>query len=379
MPRDVPAGVDIPRMRILHVLSTSQRRGAEAFAYQLHEALVDRGHASRAIALIPTPSGRALPVDALAARRWDARGIRALRRHALAVDVVIAHGGTTLPACAAALLTLRVPLVYVNIGDPRHWAAGWTRRARVTLMLRRASAVATVSPSGRDALVGHYRFPRSRITVIPNGRKADDYAPVDAAGRRRARERLGLMTDGPVVSTIAALNPEKRVDVAIETIARRPDAMLLVAGDGPEASKLRTLAAARAPNRVRFLGSVENAAPVLAASDACLLTSDSEGVPGALIEAGLMAVPAVATDIGFVRDVVQDGITGRLVPPQDPDATAKALDDVLDLRDKFGSSARAHCLAHFEMTEVTRQWETLLASLCIAAAVQGKCLRARVV
>ena len=347
-------------MRILHVLSTSQRRGAEAFALQLHGALREQGHASSAVALAPTPSRQQLAVEVLAARRSDARGLKALRLHARSVDVVIAHGGSTLPACALGLVGLDVPFVYVNIGDPRHWAAGWSRRFRAGLMLHTAAAVATVSPLGVEALTSHYRLPQSRICVIPNGRRAGDYAPVNAAGRVRARQDLGLPPDGYLVSTIAALNPEKRIDIAIEAVARLADTCLVIAGDGPEASTLHKLAAARAPGRIRFVGTVENAAPVLAASDACLLTSDSEGVPGVLIEAGMMAVPTVATDVGFVRDVVQQGATGRLVPPRDPEATAAALTEVLADRDKLGLAARQHCLAQFEMGSVTRKWELLL-------------------
>jgi glycosyltransferase involved in cell wall biosynthesis len=350
----------LPPMRILHVLSTSQRRGAEAFALQLNRALRERGHDSQAVALTPSSSGQQFAVEVLAARRSDARGLRALRHRGRAADVVIAHGGSTLPACALGLVGLDVPFVYVNIGDPRHWAAAWSRRIRAGLLLKRAAAVASVSPLGREALISHYRLPPSRICVIPNGRSADRYFPADAVGRGRARRELGLPTDGDLVAIVAALNPEKRIDVAIEAVSRLADAHLVIVGDGPEASGLRTLAAARAPGQIRFLGSVDDARAVLAAADACLLTSDSEGVPGVLIEAGMMAVPIVATDVGFVRDVVQDQVTGRLVPARDPASTATALTAVLRDRERLGHAARQHCLRHFEMESVTQRWELLL-------------------
>ncbi|MFD0350244.1 glycosyltransferase [Kitasatospora aburaviensis] len=95
-----------------------------------------------------------------------------------------------------------------------------------------------------------------------------------------------------------------------------------------------------------------------------LLTSDSEGVPGVLIEAALAGLPAVATDVGWVGSVVRDGATGALVAPGDPLALAEALAAVLaGDRAALGAAAREHALAHFELGVVADAWQELFTEL----------------
>ena len=91
-----------------------------------------------------------------------------------------------------------------------------------------------------------------RVTVIPNGVVADRFTPTDAEGRAQARRDLSLDEQRFTLVYVGALVPEKGVDLAIEAVARVPAAQLLVAGDGPEASTLRALAARVAPDRVVF-------------------------------------------------------------------------------------------------------------------------------
>jgi glycosyltransferase involved in cell wall biosynthesis len=134
----------------------------------------------------------------------------------------------------------------------------------------------------------------------------------------------------------------------------------VLAGDGPERPPLEALAASAAPGRVRFLGATDEPETVLAAADLLALSSDSEGVPGVLIEAGLAGVPVVATDVGWIRDVVRHGETGLLVPPGDPALFAAALRKALGERDAFGQAARAHCVAEFDMERVTDKWQQLI-------------------
>jgi glycosyltransferase involved in cell wall biosynthesis len=166
-----------------------------------------------------------------------------------------------------------------------------------------------------------------------------------------------------VIAVIGALSPEKRVDVAIAAVARIPGAHLVIAGDGPERATLEALAERSAGNRVHFLGATTEPERVLAASDVLVLSSDSEGVPGVLIEAGLAGLPVVATDVGWVRDVVRPGVTGLLVSPRRPDQLADAVRQALEGRDKLGRGGREHCLAEFEMGPVTDKWQRVLADM----------------
>jgi len=348
---------------VLHVLTSNSRRGAETLAFELHCAMLAEGTRSDAVALSPRGGGDVLPVPILAGHRFSVSGLRALRRRATEARVVVAHGSSTLLACGAGLAGAGVPFVYVNIGDPHYWAATQARRARVRFLLRRAAAVAAISHGSRQVLVDDFGLPPERVHVIPNGRRAGAFPPADPATRARARQDLGLDESGDLLAMIGALSPEKRVDVAVDALAELPHVRLVVAGAGPQRDALADLAERRAPGRVTFLGSTDRPATVLAAADALVLSSDSEGVPGVLIEAGLAALPVVTTDVGWVREVVVDGVTGQLAPPGDPGALAAGVRAVLADRDRLGAAARVRCLERFELGAVLAQWNTLLADM----------------
>lgn len=353
-------------LRVLHVLTSDQRRGAELSAVMLQTEFRRRGHLADAVALASQPGDAALDdVRVLGPRRLAFRALRRLREAAASVDVVLAHGSSSLPACAVALAGPGCPpFVYANIGDPLFWANSWPRRRRVRLLLSRAAAVAAISTGAREVLETQFGVAPDRLMVIPNGRMLEDFPFADRAARRAARARLGLEVDAEVVVVLGALTEEKRVDVALRAWSQMMGT-LLVAGDGPERESLKQLASQVAPGRTRFLGQVTDTRTLLAAADALLLTSDSEGAPGVLIEAGLTGLPVVATDVGFVRDIVNDGVTGVVVPPDAPAATRAALRSVLRDRAGMGERARAHCAEKFDMLEVATAWESLLT--CVAA------------
>ncbi|KDN86579.1 putative glycosyltransferase [Kitasatospora cheerisanensis KCTC 2395] len=329
-------------------------------ARELHGELVRRGQASELVALHPHPDDRTGDgVRVLGPSRHHPTTLRALRRAAAGAEVVVAHGSSTLQACALGLFGARTPFVYVNIGDPRHWTATPLRRARVGAFLHRAAAVAAISPHAVDLLRTRFRLPARRLHVLPNARSADRFSPPgDRAAKAAARAALGLPADGPLIAWIGALSPEKRPDVALQAHALLPgDVRLALAGEGP----LRQEVAEAAGPRTHLLGALADPAPLYRAADLLLLTSDSEGVPGVLIEAALAALPAVATEVGWVSDVVRHGETGLLTAPGDPSATAEALRALLAAdRARFGEAARTHALAHFELDAVTTRWQQLL-------------------
>jgi glycosyltransferase involved in cell wall biosynthesis len=345
---------------VLHVLATADRRGAESFALALSGELSGRGWASDAVALALGHGDNGHNVVVLGPRRLGLRSLATLRRRARAADVVVAHGSTTLPACALALARTGVPFIYVNIGDPLYWAGSRTRRWRVRRMLARADRVAAISHGSAGILMRHFGVVRGKVTRVPNGRRAADFPYAGAAGRVAARSALGFRSTADTVVYVGALSPEKRVDLAIEAVARLPGASLVVVGAGPLRAELEALAEARAPGRVLFTGQSDAPARMLAAADALVLPSDSEGLPGVLIEAGLTGIPAVVTDVGWVSEIVRDGESGFVVPRDRPDLLADRLAVAIEQRDRLGRAARAHCLEEFEMDVVVSAWEQLL-------------------
>ena len=122
--------------------------------------------------------------------------------------------------------------------------------------------------------------------------------------------------------------------------------------------------ASTAPANVRFLGWRGDVETVYAASDLVVLTSDNEGMPVSLIEAALCGVPAVATDVGSVREVVLDGRTGWLCSP-DVGALATAVDEALRTTSllAFGAAARDHAAAAFGRDRLVADTERLYEEL----------------
>jgi glycosyltransferase involved in cell wall biosynthesis len=350
-------------IRILHVLTTDGRRGAETSALMVRDELRTRGHIADAVALVAAADGAHLDIPVLGSKRLGLPTLRALRRAARGSDLVIAHGSSTLPACSIALAASGIPFVYVNIGDLEYWAGSGVKKLRTRALLRRPRAVAARSERSAQTLRTTFGVAADRVVVVPNGRPAQRYPRTDEAGRASARARWGIATDAPVVAWVGALSSEKRPDLAVRAVAAVPETLLLIAGDGPLRGEVERLAAELTPGRVRLVGTVDDVVSVYAAADLALLTSDSEGLPGVLIEAGLTGLPVVATDVGFVSDIVDDQRTGILVKPGDALAVAEAISKVYPARGAMGASAYARCAEHFSAEAVGDRWERLLRSI----------------
>lgn len=344
------------------MVTSTNRRGAEVFATDLAAELRDRGHVVATVALAPGLPGEGLDLPVLGPKPLSVAGLVALRRTARDADVVVAHGSTTLPACAVAL-SRRCPFVYRSVGDPRYWSSSWARRPRTALLLRRASAVVALWDEAARVLRTQLWVPAERVHVIPNGAPPTRFVPADQRAKAGMRRRLGLEPDAPVVAYLGSLAPEKRVDLAIAAVALLPGAHLAVAGQGPERPALERHAQEQAPGRVHFLGPTAEPAALLGAADVVVLPSRTEGLPAVLIEAGLCGVPVVATDVGGVGEIVVHGQTGLLVPFGDASALSGALASALGRHQAMGSAARRHCLQHFAMGSVGDAWGALLSEV----------------
>jgi glycosyltransferase involved in cell wall biosynthesis len=280
---------------------------------------------------------------------------------------VVGQGSATLPFGAAACMVTRTPFVYRSIGDPAFWASTATRRARVRVAVQRAQVVVAIWPGAADALVRLYRLPTDRVEVIPNGVPVDAFAPTLSSERPARRRALagslapGLDPDLPLVGYVGALSTEKDPLLAVDALSHLPEAQLVVAGAGPLSDVVR--ARAEASERVHVVGAISDVAPLLAACDALVVSSRSEGIPAVAIEAGLAGLPVVACPVGGLPEVVRDGETGRLVTDRRPESLAVALRDVLDAaaNQSMGAAARAHCVSHFGLDVVAERWVQLLA------------------
>jgi glycosyltransferase involved in cell wall biosynthesis len=346
-------------MRSLHVITTDARRGAETFAVQLVAALQQFGSDASVAAMGPSGSPCAYTVPVLGTSRRSPVFISALRRAARRVDVVVAHGSSTLEACAIALAGTSVPFVYRNIGDPSYWVqAGWRGRA-VGAMMRQATRIAALWPEAALRIHQRHGVPLDRIDVIPNAVDETQFPRASERDRTEARQALGL-APGPSLAFVGALSPEKDVGTAILALSRLPEADLVLAGDGPELMALRSLARRTAPGRVHFLGQVDDPISVYRAADLLLLPSLSEGMPAVIVEAGLVGTAVVASAVGAVPTMVHDGETGFLAPPGRPHVFADKVVTALASAEDVGRRAAEAFSGRYTMEAVARDWQATL-------------------
>ncbi len=207
--------------------------------------------------------------------------------------------------------------------------------------VRRADAVVAVAAALKTDLV-RLGAPAEKITVLRNGVDLERFRPLDRIAIRR---RMGLAD--LVVASVGSLTDRKGHDVAIRAIEKIQGATLLIAGDGPDGAKLRSLAKSLGvEGRVRFLGQVahEGLVEIYNAADALVLASTREGWPNVLLESMACGAPAVAADAGGSSEVISTPAAGRIVRERTGDAFAAAITDVVARADR--KATRAHAEAH---------------------------------
>jgi glycosyltransferase involved in cell wall biosynthesis len=282
-------------------------------------------------------------------------------------DIILAHGSDTMKYIALASMFKPKPItIYRNIGTASYWVHNKLHISVNRRLLARADAVVSVSQVSREDFISLYHFPPDKVNVILNAVNTDRYPKLDIEKERAmVRGRLGLAVTDKVLISIGSLSPEKNQIELLNLIHELEDNSLhlLLVGDGPLSQDL--LLAAKAlelQDRVHFLGMQPDVAPILAASDIFALPSKSEGLPGVLIEAGLAGLPAVAYDVGGVKEAIINDITGIIVPAFNHEGFKSAVISLLDdaeKRRKMGSLARQTYPERFDIGMIARQYEAL--------------------
>lgn len=344
--------------KILVVIATAQRRGAELQGTELARGLTQSGFDARVIAVEPGSSSDRLDVPTLGRSRRSVRGLLAVRRAARHA-VVVAHGSSALLTVGLATKALRTGWVYRSIGDPAAWVSGRSQVRRTGSLLRRAAAVVVLWPGAGQTMQRLYRVDPRRIVVIPNSRNPERFSPVTEQEREEARTALGL--SGRVVAWIGSLSSEKRPLDAVRVAAALSDTTLVVAGEGPLLDEMRRAGDEVAPGRVRLLGSIADPERLLAASDALLLTSATEGMPGVVIESLMRHVPVVATDVGAVRSMLAGAADRAIRDVGDIEGLAESLRSVMEAPEAFWAGIDDDHIAQFADDNVVGAWARLLA------------------
>lgn len=190
---------------------------------------------------------------------------------------------------------------------------------------------------------------------LPNGVDTSRHMPVSEEHKRELRPALSLPPQSTLVVYAGRLVPEKRVDHLLRIWdairAKFPQAQLLILGEGSEEAKLRGMQT----SGVQFAGQVDDAGRYLQAADLFVLPSSTEGLSNSMLEAMSCGLPVLATKVGGAPDVIQDQVSGCLIPPDDIDALQRGLEMLLRdaaLRLRLGIAARERIVSNFSLDSV---------------------------
>ena len=283
-------------------------------------------------------------------------------------DVVQTHDlYSTLLGVPAAWLA-RVPVILSCRRDLSHW--WWytpRRRAFLRRIQNRSNYVIANSQAVRDFLVEKDGFHPKLIRVIRNGVDLERFASVRA-------DRQGLFphlaAQSQLIAVVANMNVETKghadlIRAAAEVSREFQDAKFLLVGDGAERSRLEAMTQDLGlSNTVLFLGRRKDVPGILACCDLFVLPSWAEGLPNSVLEAMASGLPVVATRVGGIPEIIDDGASGLLVAPKDSNALAKAILQLLrneELARRFAQSARDRAYAQFGFNRLLSELACLYA------------------
>jgi sugar transferase (PEP-CTERM/EpsH1 system associated) len=345
-------------VRVLHVLYSLRMGGTELGVVKLVNALPPSDVVSAVASCKPADSlkDRLAPgVKLFEFHRRDgndprfvAQLVRLFRREK--PDVVHTHSWGTLVEGIVAARLARVPHV---IHGEHGTMEERPRNLRVQRWLwPRADRLLSVSSRLAERMADRVGFERSRIQVIRNGIDTVRFSP---APRDKARAAFGFGEADVVIGTAGRLVPVKDQATLIAALgvlkARGVDFTCVIAGDGPlRTALLEQIESAGLSESIRLLGGRADIDQVLAALDIFVLSSVSEGMSNTILEAMATGLPVVATRVGGADELVEDGMSGLLVPSQDPARMADALAGLVADRQKrtaMGASGRERALSIF--------------------------------
>ncbi len=335
-------------MKTLHLNTERTWRGGEQQTLYLAQGLIRRGHQADVVC----PSGSELARRARAAGvsvkettirgEVDAAAVFRIARWLRdgGYDVIhmhTSHAHTI--GCLASMLARvgrRVVSRRVDFSIYRHpfSISGFKYKRGVDrfIAISRAVKEALVSDGVAD----------SRIAIVPSGVDPERLSGITGAG---VREELGIENRAPLVVNVAHLAWHKGQEFLVRASAllaeRVPDARVVIVGEGERRALLeREIRALHVEERVRLVGFRPDALRLVAAADVFVMPSVMEGLCTSILDALLLERPVVASRAGGMPEIVEDGSTGVIVPPRDPEALARAIERLLESKDEAARLAR---------------------------------------
>lgn len=339
----------------IQLISTGGYYGAERALVELATYLLEQGWESHVVALegqgasqiVQNAQERGLFAEAFVpAGRLGLRPMLVKLR-----QLLVQHPGAVLHSHGykpdILLALARVPRHFACLATCHNWISETVRMRLLEALDKRAlrafDHVVAVSDEIAHELIGSGMAPES-VSVIDNGIAAE---PVEAAARGKVRAEFGISPDAKLLIHVGRLARSKRIDLLLQCMAALPSqlqATLLLVGEGEERANLADLVGQlRLHDRVHFCGYRRDVAPLLTAADVFVLSSEKEGLPIALLEAMAASCPIVATSVGAIPRVLENGRDGWIVPASDSAALGAALTEVLANPDVARARARNAC------------------------------------
>lgn len=347
-------------MNIVHVVIGGDVAGGQIVALQLARAACDAGHDASFVS--PSPGefvdrvrSEGFPVRIVSiGGAFDVRALSTLVRTFRQFDLVHTHGHFAVNVLARIAGRLAGARVLSHMHVQNAFRSGRGRNAQIALdnaTARLCFAIIAVSHATRDDLV-RQGYPADRLVTIHNGVEvAEPAAPVRLA-------------EGPTILEVARLAEVKGQRTLIAAVERL-DATAVLVGRDLEAGGHYEETLRRLGGRVVFAGYRDDVPALMAGCDVFCLPSRVEGLPLVILEAMAQGTPVVATSVGGTPELVVDGETGLLVPPDDADALADALAQLLadpERARRMGAAGRARVEREFSLVASAQRVLSLYAA-----------------
>ena len=367
-------------MKILQIVTRNEHRGAEVFACNLSNALTQRGHdvvfaslygpRSGQTATLPLVDVQTVELGGTRQGRVEWRALRNLTKliKGFQPDVMQANGFHALKY--AALTRRKQPtgckLVYRNISVAGKWVSNSIKRRWGRWVASKADAVASVSHESAIDFHQTYGVSEERIDVIRRG----VLIPKHVTASKQAAELARLTEAGQetrFLMHVGGLTPEKNhlmlLRVMVELQKYEAPVHLVIVGSGPESTDLQDEIRIRGLSKnITMLGHRDDASALIAGADLLLLTSRVEGLPGVVMEAGAVSVPAITTDVGGCSELIVEGESGFLCDVDDVQMMASRIRQLLsddEQRTSFGENLRQRVVAEFSIDHACQQFYDL--------------------
>jgi len=359
------------RLRIEMVLPSLIAGGMEVVTTRLVHRLVRRGHTVGVTCLVEEgPLADELRRDGIRVRHVPAPGLRtnvfptglAAWMRQVAPDVAHIHSGVWLKAARAARLAGVRRVVFTEHGalDVEPWYSSLIKRRAARL----TDTVVAVSEPLAQVLIRTHGIDAAKVCVLPNGVDSERFSP---GPRPDLLSAWGIGPESLVIGHVARLAPVKNQPLLLEAFARvratRPDARLVIVGDGPERELLSNrIAALGLTDSVHMIGEHRDVPGLLRSFDIFVLPSKAEGTSMSVLEAMAAGVPVVATAVGGTPALLDGGRCGDLVAANDVGGLADALVRLLGdtrRRHDLAASARQRVIDHYDEQAVADRYESL--------------------